>query len=140
MHTWYRTCRKLSFLWFILIRVLNRVTWRVLMFWCTQVKAAQEVDDLCSALEGLAGAVAPLSPPLTAGGTGTADDMFAGTWRLVYSSGFNTGSLGGRRPGPPAAIVPATLGQVYQRVDNVAVSESPWMHTHTHASTPLPLL
>jgi hypothetical protein len=43
---------------------------------------------------------------------------FTGTWRLVYSSGFNTGSLGGRRPGPPAALVPTILGQVYQRIDS----------------------
>ncbi|GIL78002.1 hypothetical protein Vretifemale_7457 [Volvox reticuliferus] len=27
------------------------------------------------------------------------------------------GSLGGRRPGPPAALFPAILGQVYQRID-----------------------
>ncbi len=27
------------------------------------------------------------------------------------------GSLGGRRPGPPAALFPTVLGQVYQRID-----------------------
>lgn len=38
--------------------------------------------------------------------------MLSGTWRLVYSSGFASGSLGGQRPGPPAALVPVTIGQV----------------------------
>lgn len=38
------------------------------------------------------------------------------------SSGFNSGSLGGRRPGPPAALVPLVLGQVYQVIDCQAVS------------------
>lgn len=38
------------------------------------------------------------------------------------SSGFNSGSLGGRRPGPPAAFVPLTLGQVYQEIDLKVVS------------------
>ena len=28
--------------------------------------------------------------------------LLGGTWRLVYSSGFSTGSIGGNRPGPPA--------------------------------------
>ena len=43
------------------------------------------------------------------------EDRLQGRWRLVYSSGFaSTGSLGGRRPGPPAAVVPPLfkLGQV----------------------------
>lgn len=33
-----------------------------------------------------------------------------GVWQLVYSSGFLSGSLGGRRPGPPAGKVPLRLG------------------------------
>eukprot|EP00878_Enallax_costatus_P022275 GHUV01023620.1.p1 GENE.GHUV01023620.1~~GHUV01023620.1.p1 ORF type:complete len:178 (+),score=50.70 GHUV01023620.1:323-856(+) len=45
-------------------------------------------------------------------------DRLAGTWRLIYSSGFNGGSLGGSRPGPPAALVPTVLGQVYQVIDS----------------------
>ena len=43
------------------------------------------------------------------------EDQLQGRWSLVYSSGFaSTGSLGGRRPGPPAAVVPPLfkLGQV----------------------------
>eukprot|EP00271_Cylindrocystis_brebissonii_P006217 TRINITY_DN18901_c0_g1_i1.p1 TRINITY_DN18901_c0_g1~~TRINITY_DN18901_c0_g1_i1.p1 ORF type:complete len:338 (-),score=18.28 TRINITY_DN18901_c0_g1_i1:555-1568(-) len=40
-----------------------------------------------------------------------------GKWRLVYSSGFLTGSLGGERPGPPVGRLPLKLGQVYQRID-----------------------
>ena len=39
---------------------------------------------------------------------------FVGTWRLLYSSGFASGGLGGRQPGPPAALLPVTLGQVGQ--------------------------
>ena len=38
--------------------------------------------------------------------------LFSGTWRLVYSSAFASGSLGGFRPGPQAALVPVTIGQV----------------------------
>ncbi|MCO5613080.1 hypothetical protein L7F22_067354 [Adiantum nelumboides] len=58
-----------------------------------------------------------------------------GRWRLVYSSAFASGSLGGRRPGPPMGLLPLTLGQVYQRVDvlareldNIVVLQvrSPW--------------
>lgn len=52
--------------------------------------------------------------------------QISGTWRLVYSSGFASGSIGGRQPGPPAGLLPARLGQVYQvispytsRLDNV---------------------
>eukprot|EP00198_Chlamydomonas_reinhardtii_P012908 XP_001702245.1 plastid lipid associated protein [Chlamydomonas reinhardtii] len=87
-------------------------------------REAAEVDELCSQLEGLGGPVA-LAAPAAGGQQGSAaassssgssapSDLLAGTWRLVYSSGFNSGSLGGRRPGPPAAGFPATLGQVYQ--------------------------
>ena len=38
--------------------------------------------------------------------------LLSGTWRLVYSSGFaSSGSLGGLRPGPQAALLPITIGQ-----------------------------
>ena len=43
--------------------------------------------------------------------------MLVGRWRLVYSSGLASGSLGGRRPGPPSSLVPFTLGQVYQDIN-----------------------
>lgn len=52
--------------------------------------------------------------------------QLSGTWRLVYSSGFASGGLGGRQPGPPTSLLPGKLGQVYQvispytsRLDNV---------------------
>lgn len=38
--------------------------------------------------------------------------QLSGTWRLVYSSGFSSGSIGGRQPGPSASLLPARLGQV----------------------------
>ena len=49
-----------------------------------------------------------------AGGKGEKSPLsqFGGTWRLVYSSAFASGSLGGFRPGPQAALVPITIGQV----------------------------
>ncbi|GBG62521.1 hypothetical protein CBR_g30839 [Chara braunii] len=40
-----------------------------------------------------------------------------GRWRLVFSSGFASGSFGGRRPGPGIGRAPLTLGQVYQDID-----------------------
>ncbi len=51
---------------------------------------------------------------LFAGGDGDKSTMslLSGTWRLVYSSAFASGSLGGFRPGPQAALVPVTIGQV----------------------------
>ncbi|XP_002977538.2 plastid-lipid-associated protein 6, chloroplastic [Selaginella moellendorffii] len=44
-------------------------------------------------------------------------DKLQGKWRLVYSSAFASGNLGGSRPGPRAARFPLTLGPVYQRID-----------------------
>jgi len=80
-------------------------------------KEARDVDDIAGQLERLEGPVnldwktsrsSPDTSPM---------DRLAGTWRLIYSSGFNSGSLGGSRPGPPAAFVPLILGQVYQVID-----------------------
>lgn len=45
-------------------------------------------------------------------GDAASADMLNGTWRLVYSSAFARGGLGGSRPGPPAALLPVKLGQV----------------------------
>lgn len=114
-----------------------------------QARAASDVDELCSMLEGLAGAVAPLTPPATSVSAGSSEnssssasdgstsgsgqDLLAGVWRLVYSSGFNSGSLGGRRPGPPAALVPAALGQVYQRIEPRTVSGAALVPHALHA-------
>lgn len=40
-------------------------------------------------------------------------ELLQGRWRLVFTSGFATGSLGGERPGPPVGrLLPLTLGQV----------------------------
>lgn len=77
---------------------------------------ALEVDELAAELEALGGGMV-LSWSATAESAVPTMEKLAGTWRLIYSSGFNSGSLGGRRPGPPAALVPSVLGQVYQRVD-----------------------
>ncbi|KAL3675846.1 hypothetical protein R1sor_025794 [Riccia sorocarpa] len=44
-------------------------------------------------------------------------DKLDGKWRLVFSSGFNTGSYGGQRPGPSISRSPFLLGTVYQRID-----------------------
>ena len=38
-----------------------------------------------------------------------------GRWRLVYTSAFATGTLGGARPGPPSNG-PVRLGKVFQRI------------------------
>lgn len=46
-----------------------------------------------------------------------AEDL-QGRWRLIYSSGFASGRVGGRRPGP--GVGGLTLGQVYQRIDVLA--------------------
>jgi len=48
-------------------------------------------------------------------GDAASADMLNGTWRLVYSSAFARGGLGGSRPGPPAALLPVKLGQVCAR-------------------------
>lgn len=47
--------------------------------------------------------------------------LFSGRWRLVYTSGFSSGSLGGERPGP-AFGSPVALGQVYQVVDSLEMT------------------
>ena len=80
-----------------------------------QVREAQELDALAISLEQLGGPVSLDSREV--------GDMLEGKWRMVYSSGFNSGSLGGRRPGPSAALVPFILGQVYQNIDSQTVSE-----------------
>lgn len=39
-------------------------------------------------------------------------EAMQGLWRLVFSSGFAAGSLGGLRPGPPTGRLPILVGQV----------------------------
>lgn len=76
------------------------------------------MDGLASELEEIGGLVQLEWKTSETSPDSSTMDQLAGTWRLIYSSGFNTGSLGGRRPGPPAVFVPLVLGQVYQRIDN----------------------
>mmetsp|Transcript_14911 Transcript_14911/g.41898 ORF Transcript_14911/g.41898 Transcript_14911/m.41898 type:complete len:325 (-) Transcript_14911:236-1210(-) len=73
----------------------------------------QEVDVLAAGLERSANR--PVNLSYSEGGQ---MGQLEGRWRLVYSSGFGSGSLGGRRPGPPSALVPFTFGQIYQDIDN----------------------
>ncbi|KAI3984714.1 hypothetical protein MKX01_039331 [Papaver californicum] len=45
-------------------------------------------------------------------------EKLQGRWKLVYSSGFSSRTLGGSHPGPPIGrLLPITLGQVFQRID-----------------------
>lgn len=45
-------------------------------------------------------------------------EMLQGRWKLIYSSAFSSGTLGGSRPGPPTGrLLPITLGKVFQRID-----------------------
>ncbi|GAQ81022.1 plastid-lipid associated protein PAP [Klebsormidium nitens] len=67
----------------------------------------QAVDSAASALES-AGPGLDLPSQL---------DKLNGKWRLVYTSSFSSGSLGGSRPGPPFVGSNLTLGQVFQRID-----------------------
>jgi hypothetical protein len=73
----------------------------------SQARQAGEVEALAAELAAQAGPVALPAPPAP----------LAGTWRLLYSSAFVGGWLGGARPGPPAALLPAQFGPVYQRID-----------------------
>jgi hypothetical protein len=81
------------------------------------MREASEVGKLCSRLEEAAGPITLRWSTSRSSPDASTMDKLAGTWRLVYSSGFNGGSLGGSRPGPPAALVPTVLGQVYQVID-----------------------
>ncbi|CAI5537471.1 unnamed protein product, partial [Closterium sp. Naga37s-1] len=74
-------------------------------------------------------------------GRGVSRDLalLDGTWRLVYSSGFVSGSLGGLRPGPPAGG-PVSIGQVTQRVDVTAKELDNIVELRVSAPWPLPAL
>ncbi|KAI7839444.1 hypothetical protein COHA_006845 [Chlorella ohadii] len=76
---------------------------------------AQRVDNLARRLELLGGAVS-LGWDKPAGGGKPGMALLDGRWRLLYSSGFTSGSLGGRRPGPSFGSLPLTLGPVYQDI------------------------
>lgn len=79
------------------------------------------MDALAAQLESVGGPVTVTWKTSRSSPDTSSMDALSGTWRLIYSSGFNSGSLGGRRPGPPAALVPTVLGQVYQVIDGRAV-------------------
>jgi len=70
------------------------------------LREARAVDALARRLERAAPA-----------GDGGGPALRGGCWRLVWSSAFGGGSLGGSRPGPPAALTPLVLGGVFQCVD-----------------------
>ncbi|KAL4451724.1 hypothetical protein ABPG75_007386 [Micractinium tetrahymenae] len=76
---------------------------------------AERVDALVKRLEALGGPVS-LSWERPAGGGKPGMALLDGRWRLLYSSGFTSGSLGGRRPGPSFGSSLVTLGQVFQDI------------------------
>ena len=91
-----------------------------------QLREARDVDKLCKKLGDAAGPITLKWATSRSSPDASTMDKLAGTWRLIYSSGFNGGSLGGSRPGPPAALVPTILGQVYQVIDSDKVKR--WMY------------
>ncbi|MEW5298892.1 MAG: hypothetical protein WDW36_001965 [Sanguina aurantia] len=83
---------------------------------------AREVEQLAQVMEeaalssgGWSGSLDWIAP---AAGQPAPMELLDGCWRLLYTSGFNNGSLGGTRPGPPSALFPNVLGQVYQAIDS----------------------
>ncbi len=95
------------------------------------------VDNLARQLEVAGG---PVVLDWAAGGAGRPGmGLLGGRWRLVYSSGFAGGNLGGRRPGPPAALFPLSLGAVFQDV-SVAAGELDNVVTLTAKLSLAPLL
>ena len=65
-------------------------------------ESSEDVERKAAALER-AGRIVDLSQDL---------ERMQGLWKLVYSSGFLSGSLGGRRPGPEIGRTPIKLGEV----------------------------
>lgn len=63
----------------------------------------QKAEAAAKEVEGVGGLV-DLSADL---------EKLQGRWKLIYSSAFSSGTLGGSRPGPPTGrLLPITLGQV----------------------------
>jgi len=88
------------------------------------------VDSLARRLER---AAPPALDLRSSDAASNGDALLGGIWRLLYSSAFGSGSLGGSRPGPPAAIGPR-LDRVLQRwrggaaaaaLDNIVVLSPP---------------
>ncbi|CAL5223976.1 g6587 [Coccomyxa viridis] len=88
--------------------------------------AVKDTEAAIYSLVGAAGGAPTLSYQAPEGGNGDKSTMslLSGTWRLVYSSAFASGSLGGFRPGPQAALVPVTIGQVYQVISTIATLDN----------------
>ena len=76
------------------------------MFWMLILIPWIGMGNLCTTCAGCAEEGGP------EGASGSTMGLLSGTWRLVYSSAFASGSLGGLRPGPQAALIPVTIGQV----------------------------
>jgi hypothetical protein len=69
--------------------------------------ARADLDRAEAAALALAAAAGPAAPTPAA---------LDGRWRLLFSSAFASGSLGGARPGPPAGFGPFRLGAVQQDI------------------------
>lgn len=72
-----------------------------------QAAQAQEVKALIDKLEEEARPVKLTW--VAAGQVQCGMDLLDGVWRLLYSSAFESGNLGGSRPGPPAELAPLKL-------------------------------
>ena len=70
----------------------------------------KRVDGLARQLEALGGPVV-LTWARPEGAAASTMAMLDGRWRLIFSSAFSSGSLGGRRAGPPTQG-PVILGPV----------------------------
>lgn len=81
-----------------------------------------QAAEIKEAAEALAAAGGPVTLVYGAEGGGSGErsvGALTGLWRLAYSSGFATGSTGGKRPGLPVNMLPAQLGQIYQGISSI---------------------
>ena len=90
-----------------------------------QPRRAANVREVIEKLETLCGSVSLTGYEGPGSEVSEEMDMLGGVWRLLYSTGFDRGNLGGQRPGPligQVAVTPFTVGQIYQRIDVTTVS------------------
>lgn len=85
------------------------------------------LDSLCQKLEAAGG-------PVTLSWSTNSMNHLDGRWRLIYTSGFATGSVGGRRPGPRYTDLPFTIGQVYQDISSTKAELDNIVELHWRAS------
>lgn len=73
----------------------------------------ERVEDCAAELRRAMGSTVNIAAPVSA---------HSGKWKLVFTSAFATGGLGGSRPGPaiPTLGGALRLGQIYQEVDDAA--------------------